>query len=249
MIFRKKKPAMTLGRWMLIFAAAAAALLAAAGPGARFGVWDFRLGFQMIQWSFFAALAVAGLTLVFLFIKRFRYTSGGSLTAALILAVGSASIPYMFYQKASSLPRIHDITTDTQNVPEFVEIAALRTEATNPVAYPGDEVAQKQRAAYPQIDSLRVEASAGEVFEQALIVARQLDWSIVAQSPDTGRIEAFDTTFWFGFVDDVVIRIRQAENETVVDVRSKSRVGVSDVGKNAARIEQFLAALAQRLDR
>ena len=46
-------------------------------------------------------------------------------------------------------------------------------------------------------------------------------------------------SFWFGFVDDIVIRVRATESGSEVDLRSVSRVGRSDLGANAARIEAF----------
>jgi uncharacterized protein (DUF1499 family) len=67
-----------------------------------------------------------------------------------------------------------------------------------------------------------------------------MGWEIAEADAAAGRIEATDTTFWFGFKDDVVIRIRPAEDGgSIVDIRSKSRVGMSDVGANAARIRAF----------
>jgi uncharacterized protein (DUF1499 family) len=58
-------------------------------------------------------------------------------------------------------------------------------------------------------------------------------------------VEATDTTFWFGFKDDVVVRVRAAENGggSIVDVRSVSRVGQSDLGLNAKRIGSILDGL------
>ena len=82
-----------------------------------------------------------------------------------------------------------------------------------------------------------------QAFDRALATARSLGWDIVASDPPAGRIEATDTTFWFGFKDDVVIRIRPQGSGARLDVRSKSRVGRSDVGANAARIRRFRQAL------
>ena len=67
-----------------------------------------------------------------------------------------------------------------------------------------------------------------------------MGWEIVASDPAAGRIEATDTTFWFGFKDDVVVRVAAAPDGSRVDVRSLSRVGLSDVGTNAARIRKYL---------
>ena len=248
MIFRQKQPVMTLSRWLLVLAVLVTLLLVVSGPGTRLGFWDFRFGFQLIRWAFFGALAVAGLAVVLLVIKRFRPAHGGSLVGALVLALACAWVPYSLYQQATSVPRIHDITTDTDSVPEFVAITPLRADASNPVAYPGAEVAEQQRAAYPEIQPLASDQPAAVVFSEAATLADELGWTVVAQAPEQGRIEAFDTTFWFGFIDDVVIRITGSADQTVVDVRSKSRVGLSDVGKNAARIEAFLDALDERLN-
>src|SRR5690606_17575541 len=140
---------------------------------------------------------------------------------------------------AQSVPPIHDITTDIENPPEFVAIAPLRADAPNPVAYAGEETAAQQREAYPELASLERSEPASDIFAEALLVVDDMGWELVASNIEEGRIEATDTTRWFGFKDDVVIRIVQNNDGAIVDVRSKSRVGRSDVGVNAARIENF----------
>jgi uncharacterized protein (DUF1499 family) len=80
-------------------------------------------------------------------------------------------------------------------------------------------------------------------FDRALDAARGLGWEIVGVEPAEGRIEATDTTFWFGFKDDVVVRIRPEGSRSRIDVRSLSRVGRSDVGANARRIRRFVERL------
>lgn len=84
------------------------------------------------------------------------------------------------------------------------------------------------------------------MFSAALATAREMGWTVVDSAADDGRIEAVATTFWFGFNDDVVIRVTESGSGTRVDMRSVSRVGVSDVGTNAARIRAFLAVLKER---
>jgi uncharacterized protein (DUF1499 family) len=90
-----------------------------------------------------------------------------------------------------------------------------------------------------------VRASAGETFDRALAAVRDLGWEVVASDRSSGRIEAVDTTFWFGFKDDVVIRIAEVppNGGARVDVRSKSRVGVGDLGTNANRVRELLGRL------
>jgi len=139
------------------------------------------------------------------------------------------------------LGMIHDITTDTENPPVFVSVLPLRKDAPNSAEYGGPEIAMKQRAAYPDIHPVEVGVRPMLAYEYALDAARRMGWQIVDGNPPEGRIEATATTRWFGFKDDVVIRIvPTAGNGSRLDIRSVSRVGLSDVGTNACRIRSFL---------
>ena len=82
-----------------------------------------------------------------------------------------------------------------------------------------------------------------QAFDAAVAAAGRMGWEIVAVDREAGRVEAIATTFWLRFKDDVVILVREHAGGTRVDVRSKSRVGVGDLGTNARRIRRFLAAL------
>ena len=88
-----------------------------------------------------------------------------------------------------------------------------------------------------------MDATPADAFKRALQAARDMGWEIVAADAAAGRIEATDTTFWFGFKDDVVIRVEADGAGSRVDLRSVSRVGVGDVGANAARIRAYLRTL------
>jgi hypothetical protein len=134
---------------------------------------------------------------------------------------------------------IHDISTDLENPPEFIAVAKLRGPGDNPAEYTGDDTADLQRAAYPDIETIVLRDPTPFVFEQALAVARNMGWQIVTEDADAYRIEATATTPFVGFKDDVVIRISTNNGETLVDVRSKSRLGRGDMGVNANRIRQF----------
>jgi uncharacterized protein (DUF1499 family) len=87
----------------------------------------------------------------------------------------------------------------------------------------------------------------GAAFHVALAAARDMGWTIVASDSASGRIEATATTTWFGFKDDVVVRIGPDPKGSRVDVRSESRVGGSDVGTNAARIKKYEQRLTARV--
>jgi uncharacterized protein (DUF1499 family) len=162
---------------------------------------------------------------------------------AFVLGAAAALVPYRWMQQAQRVPPIHDITTDTERPPEFQAVLPLRADAPNPAAYGGPEVAAQQRAGYPDIAPLTLELPPAEAYRQALDAAREMGWELVAADSAEGRIEATATTGWFGFKDDVVVRVAPAGAGSRVDVRSVSRVGKSDVGANAERIREYLARL------
>lgn len=233
---------MKFARIPLLIAVVAALLLLCAGPGTRFGLWEYGTGFLLMRWAFFGGLAAALPALVLLVIPRTRRGAARLLIAALLIGAGTAWVPWNGVQTARSLPFIHDITTDTEDPPAFVAVLPLRADAANPPGYPGAEVARQQREAYPEVQPLETKLAPAEAFARAERVARDLGWDMVSVVPEEGRIEATATTFWFGFKDDVVIRVRPTADGSRLDIRSKSRVGRSDVGANAARIRRFLEA-------
>jgi len=232
---------MKIARIVLLLAVVAALLLLSAGPGTRFGLWEFGTGFLLMRWAFFGGVAAVLLAIVLLVVPTTRRAAAPMLAAAVLIGALTAWVPWNGLQTVRSLPFIHDITTDTEDPPVFVAVLPLRADAANPPAYPGEEVAQQQREAYPEVQPILTQLSAAEAFDRAENVARELGWEIVTTVPQDGRIEATDTTFWFGFKDDIVIRVRPTAEGSRVDIRSKSRVGRSDVGANAARIRDFMA--------
>lgn len=233
--------------FVLVLAVLAALALLVAGPGTRLELWDFRFGFTLMRWALYGGLAAAVLAVIVLLIPAGRRAGMMVPIAAIVIGLATAAVPYSFARTAQSVPRIHDISTDTVDPPEFVAILPLRADAPNPPEYAGQETAQQQREAYPDIQTLEVDNWPTLVFEDALETARAQGWEIVEASESEGRIEATATTLWFGFKDDVVIRIRGDNDGSVIDVRSKSRIGLSDVGANAARIRGYLEDLQQRL--
>jgi uncharacterized protein (DUF1499 family) len=218
-----------------------------AGLGSRLGWWHFRTGFTLLRWAAYGGLAVAVLSLAAMVVARPGGPRRGLALAVLGLLVGLAvaGIPWQWRRTARSVPPIHDIATDTENPPEFVAILPLRADAPNSAEYEGPEIAAQQREAYPDIQPLELNVPPSQAFERALEAARELGWAIVDTNEAEGRIEATDRTLWFGFYDDVVIRVTPAGTGSRIDVRSLSRVGGSDVGTNARRIRQFLAEMRE----
>jgi uncharacterized protein (DUF1499 family) len=145
---------------------------------------------------------------------------------------------------ARSVPPIHNISTDVDDPPEFDAVVALRGANSNPLAYDRDKLAAPQQEAYPDVVPLELADAPADVFDRALEALKGLGLEVVNADHEAGRIEAVATTFWFGFKDDVVVRIRPLPSGgSRVDVRSVSRVGQSDLGANAARIAKILDAV------
>jgi len=219
-------------RIALALAVLAAALLVASGLGVRAGLWPFRVGFGMFAGALFAGLAAAGTAAVALAIARLRGESVLGLIAAFLLGAASAAVPLEHVRRVKTLPYINDITTDTQTPPQF----------SPPRPY---EVhfAELQRIGYPDLQPLQLALPPAQAFARARAAAHALGWEIVAADESAGRIEAVATTRWFGFKDDIVMRVAPAGSGSRIDMRSKSRVGRSDLGANAKRIQDFLTAV------
>jgi uncharacterized protein (DUF1499 family) len=242
-----ERPVHGLVKAGLLLAAVALLMLLLAGPGTRLGLWSFVTGLIVI-FKYGAYLAVVALVvcLAGAVVTRpgtGRRGFGAALAGALACAAAFAFV-YSGVQKARGAPPIHDITTDTQNPPAFVAVLPARREsAQNPVAYPGDSIARLQWKAYPDIKPIMLALTPDSAFAVALKAARDMGWQVVEANKGEGRIEASDRTFWFGFVDDVVIRVMPASGISRVDVRSLSRVGGGDAGTNARRVRAYLAKL------
>lgn len=225
----------------LCLATASLVLLAIAGLGTRWGLWNFRTGLSMLRYGAYGGLAAAIFSLASCVLAiRDGYRRGTVLgLMGLLVGLVAVGLPWNQSRKASLVPPIHDITTDTENPPQFRAVLPLRKGA-NPVEYAGGDIAAQQHKAYPDIGPLILDMSAEEAFEQAIRTARDMNWDIIEADASTGLIEATDTTFWFGFKDDVVIRVTTtADARSRVDIRSVSRVGRSDIGTNADRIRSF----------
>jgi uncharacterized protein (DUF1499 family) len=217
----------------VIVAVVGALLLLAAGAGVRLGLWTYSTGFVLLRYAAYTGIAAAVLALVALFLPQGRPRWIAALLAALAIGAATAYLPYSVQERARSAPRINDITTDTEKPPQF----------RKPLPYGGRQVAEQQRKAYPDIQPAVLAAGPEAAFTRALVVAQAMGWDILDAQPKEGRLEATATTFWFGFTDDIVVRITPQPAGSRIDVRSKSRVGRGDTGTNAQRVRAYLKRL------
>jgi len=199
-------------RLALGLALVALVVLAASGPAVRMGLASFTVGILMLPAA--GALGLAGAICGVIALVR---GTGGILRpiSALVLGSAVAVVPAAGYVLARSVPPINDISTDPK------------------------EQSDAQRSAYPDLKPLRLPVAPNVAFERAKGAIEEAGWQIVREDPSAGRIEAVATTFWFGFKDDVSVRIAADGAGSRVDVRSKSRVGKGDLGTNAQRIRTY----------
>jgi len=139
-----------------------------------------------------------------------------------------------------SAPMIHDVTTDPEDAPEFVVTKTLRAADANRLDYGGEEIAAQQRQAFPDLQPIMTELALKAAQARCLDAIDELGWTLTGSGSETGHIEAYETSPLFGFIDDVVIRIRPDGENTRIDIRSASRVGMGDLGENAMRIRRFI---------
>jgi len=261
-----------LRRWVnrltWVFIILAPLIFAIAAIGHKLGVFDLGFAFGTLNTKIgplmLIVCGVMGLaSLLGAFIVRPRKGLVPAILgiAIMVFAFGKLSTTKKaVYEK---LPFIHDVTTDTQDPPVFGEVVMAeraKVEGVNTADYVGkmapvfkDEkpageklVSALQTKAFPEIRPLVLSETKDVVFGEALATAKSMGWKIKEEDLAAGRIDATDTTFWYGFDDDITIRLRDGKGGgTIVDVRSLSRVGGSDLGKNADRIGEFLERLAE----
>jgi len=220
------------------------------GLGVRFELWDFSAGFTILRWSVYLLAIPVILCLINMALAKVNNTSIFTLRHALILLVSAVIlvIPYQAREAFREHPTIADATTDIDTPPKFVALVSEREKtAKNPLEYRGGEATERQLTYFPELVSATVPQSVADVIERLEHASVSAGWIVAEANQDEGRLEATETTFWFRFKDDVVVRARALKDgHTMVDIRSASRVGYLDGGANAKRVAMLLAALKVR---
>jgi hypothetical protein len=191
--------------WVVLLGAGltvASALALLAGPvGYRLGILPLRVALQTcLTWGAYggiAAVVVSSIGLVVTMARPKQARRGTSLAAiSILVGLVLVGIPGRF-RVGLSKPPIHDITTDTQDPPEYVAVLPLRANAPNTTVYGGKRIASQQREAYPDLQPLMLNVPPLQAFDRALATVREMRWDLVAADTTTGQIEATDTTFWY----------------------------------------------------
>lgn len=213
--------------------------------GARFGLWQPIVGFGLVRNYMnpiaYVVLGLGILGVIYYLIVKSRCGLGKSLFTAV---VGIALLAPTIYGKINPpvrLPPIHDITTDTSSPPPFHVLDDSREGARNTLVYGGPEVAAFQQQAYPDIAPIFSDKSTQAAFQEALRVAKEMGWEMVAEDQNALRFEASARTSVYQFVDDVVVVVSSVEGQSRVDIRSVSRIGRGDRGVNAERVRTFIS--------
>ncbi len=215
--------------------------------GTRMGLWSFGVGLLLAPVGLL--FAIIGLVLGSIALPRLRragaplggVAAGAGLSALVLLYLGGATL------SGFSVPPIHNVSTDIADPPAFTTAASLRGDGDNPLSYDSETIGPIQREFYPELTSLVTQLPRDQVYELAREVLVDMGLELTREAPEQGEIEAVATTFWFGFKDDVAVRLRETDAGTRMDVRSVSRVGVSDLGANADRISEIINRVQARL--
>lgn len=233
------KPGM-LAKFVLIVGLIGLAALPVGALGHRFGLWPLTAGLATVFSGVVLATVVLVLGVATLVFVRTRRRPADRAPA--LIGLAASVVVFVVtgpYYAAVSLPMTNDVATDRDDPPTFVQLAAAREPGANLQVFTEEE-ARVQAEGYPDLVGIRSTGGVDENFAKAVAVARALGWDIVSEDAASGLIEASDTTLWFGFEDDLAIRVRRDGNETLVDVRSASRIGLHDLGTNAERIRAFV---------
>jgi len=234
-----KKPGVVT--WIGYLGLALLLLLPLAVLTVRSGAWQE--GLLLFGLSCLGAALVLLVTLVLMLLPRYADWRKALGQRALLAAPGTLLLLTLLGSRGD-YPPIHDITTDREDPPVFTAAVRERGQGSNPLDIEA-ETLELQHQAYPDLHTIRSAGSIEAAFEKALETASALGWEVYRKDLNAGYIEAVDTTPIMGFKDDIVIRLRTDAQGTLVDLRSVSRVGLGDIGANAARIREFSRRFGQ----
>ncbi len=229
-----------------------------AALGTRIGIWDGYVGlWRIFPWAVIAGALAFILSLLWGLVALFR-NEGTATRYGVIALIGSIAFLYTPVNDLvmlSTMPPIHDISTDVANAPQYNVLLPLRKTADTPSSYEGPlelkfdgkktTIAALQKRYYNDIRPVAILKQVPVLYWRAFEASKKMGWEIVDFNPARGTIEAIDRSFWFGFPSDIVLRVQPSGNGARLDVRSKSRMAGPDMGENAERIRAYMKQLAR----
>jgi uncharacterized protein (DUF1499 family) len=255
MRFVESQPSSAMSRWTSRLALFSLVVLLTAAFLHRIFGMPTPVAFNLVKLAYAGASGafVMGLAAA---VGIWRHGTPGAARVFVGLLVSSAMLaaPLLLLPSVAQYPKINDVTTDVQSPPEFSSLVRRRGPGANPAIYPGESFAQEQARAYPDLKPMVLDRSREEAFELAAEAVRKLRMDIVREDApgddpgQPGMIEAVDRTLILGFYDDVAIRVTGNETSARVDIRSASRFGRFDLGRNAERIRSLMREIVTRLE-
>jgi uncharacterized protein (DUF1499 family) len=228
---------MNLAALTLSLAIASILFLIFGTAGARFDIFGHQIG--LLMFSLAGLLSFISICASALFTRRMKSAQQRQqLSNAAIIALPAIVFFSISIFQGAGAPLIHDVSTDTQNPPIFIKAPSLRTSGDNSLAFQTANIPLQQQA-YPELKTLFSQLSPTESQRKAYKIASEMGWLVYYQQE--GHLEAQARSFWFGFIDDISIRIQATDGGSKIDLRSASRVGRGDLGKNAKRLKKFIA--------
>jgi hypothetical protein len=236
------------------FGALISGLVSAVGTG--WGFWEYTSGLKGVAGAFLLGLGaiLIGAVQGWRTRKAINPPPRARRWVGMVVALAYVAWVGTFLMAALTVPAIHDVSTDLADPPAF-QTLALRADNLDNI--PGADDADMRgltplqrwavvhQKAYGDIRSVRSNEPVPMVIAKAERLAKARGWEVAVSLPEEGRFEATETSAFFQFKDDVVLRVRPSEtgDGSIVDMRSVSRVGISDLGMNAKRVRSFLADL------
>lgn len=208
----------------------------------RLGLSHFRLGLAAFVVGLI--LALIAITISAVFSRRCDETQRKKLNRAAFVSLPVVLAFSVNFFAAQGSPAIHEVSTDVSHPPEFKWATTARGPDDNAFDL-SPAVIQQQQQYYPDLRSIKLPLPKSEAQTLAVDAAEALGWEVKYQQD--GHVEATVTSLWFGFVDDVVIRIQATAGGSKIDLRSSSRVGRGDLGTNARRVTQFIELIENHL--
>ena len=234
-----------LAVWGLRLALIAPVIMLIAGGLYRLRFVDFQIPLLAFAVAVLMAAVAALLGLIGALVSaRVGSADAKRAVAALVVALVVLVAPLNTVRQGAGVPMIHDITTDLEDPPVFVEVPRKRLSSDNSLDIDA-EVLAAQKAYYTDIEPTLLPMAKAEAFALVREAVNAFEWVVHAENANLGYIEATASTPFFGFRDDIVIRVMEQSGAVRVDMRSASRVGLSDLGVNAKRIRDFMDMIAQ----